>query len=341
MDDYFLALLWYGVVGISLIAYTLLDGFDLGVGILHFFTKKDEDRRIFLNAIGPVWDGNEVWLVIVGGALLAGFPPVYAAICSGFYDLVMLLLLALIFRAVAIEFRSKEPGMKWRFTWDFVFSLASLIIAFGVGLVLGNLVVGLPLNEHKEFSANLIHFFRPYPILVGITSVALLMMHGSIYLVMKTEGKLHDILRLWANRCMIFFAIMYFTLTIATLIHLPFMAERFRQMPWLIAVAILGMLAFANIPREFSKGNDGWAFLSSCGVIGTMILLFGLGTFPYLVISTIDPAYSLTIFNSCSSKLTLSLLLIIVAIGIPLVLAYGFWVYRIFRGKVKIGPTSY
>jgi len=112
-------------------------------------------------------------------------------------------------------------------------------------------------------------------------------------------------------------------------------------MPWLIAVAILAMLAFANIPREFSKGNDGWAFLSSCGVIGTMILLFGLGTFPYLVISTIDPAYSLTIFNSCSSKLTLSLLLIIVAIGIPLVLAYGFWVYRIFRGKVKIGPTSY
>lgn len=341
MQENILAVIWYLVLGVSIIAYTVLDGFDLGVGILNFFTKKDQDRRIFLNSIGPVWDGNEVWLVIVGGALLAGFPVVYAALASGFYTLVMLLLAALIFRAVAIEFRSKEPSMRWRFFWDFVFSFSSFIIAFGIGLVLGNLVQGLPINERSDFVGSLSLFFRPYPILLGITSVALFTMHGSIYLVMKTEGVLHDKLRNWANRSMIFFAIMYFFLTVATLIYMPHMAERFRDMPWLIVVAAFAALSFANIPREFSKGNDGWAFLSSCSLIGLLVLLFGIGTFPNLVVSSLDPAYCLTIFNTCSSKLTLTILLVIVAIGVPLVLAYGIYIYRIFRGKVRIGPTSY
>lgn len=341
MDATFLTIIWYIVIGFSVVAYSMLDGFDLGVGILHFFTKKDLDRRIFLNAIGPVWDGNEVWLVIIGGALLAGFPPVYAAMCSGFYTLVMLLLAALIFRAVAIEFRSKQPSKRWRFTWDFVFSFASLVIAFGVGVVLGNLIEGLPIDEHKQFVGSLSLFFRPYSLLVGITSVALFTMHGAIYLVMKTEGELHDRLRIWSNRTMIFFAIMYFFLTMATLIYMPFMAERFRDMPWLVVIAALAMLSFANIPREFTRGNDGWAFLSSCAVIGLLVLLFGIGTYPHLIMSSIDPAHSLTIFNTSSSPLTLTVLLIIVLIGVPLVLAYGACIYRIFRGKVKLGPTSY
>jgi cytochrome d ubiquinol oxidase subunit II len=341
MQENLLAVIWYIVLGVSVVAYTVLDGFDLGVGILNFFTKKDQERRIFLNSIGPVWDGNEVWLVIVGGALLAGFPVVYASLASGFYTLVMLLLAALIFRAVAIEFRSKEASLRWRFFWDFVFSVSSLIIAFGVGLVLGNLVEGLPINEKGDFVGSLPLFFRPYAILVGLTSVALFTMHGSIYLVMKTEGALHDRLRKWSTRSMILFAIMYFFLTVATLIYMPHMAERFKDMPWLIVIAGLAALSFANIPREFTKGNDGWAFLSSCSLIGLLVLIFGIGTFPRLIVSCLDPAYSLTIFNTCSSKLTLTVLLIIVAIGIPLVLAYGTCIYRIFRGKVKIGPTSY
>ena len=341
MNESYLMILWYAVIGFSVIAYTVLDGFDLGVGILNFFTKKDQERRIFLNSIGPVWDGNEVWLVIVGGSLLSGFPPVYAALCSGFYDFVMILLAALIFRAVAIEFRSKEKHPLWRSTWDFVFSSASVIIAFTIGLILGNLVEGLPVDEHMQFIGNAALFFRPYPILVGITSLALLMMHGAIYLVMKTEDSLHDRLRIWASRCMIFFAIMYFLLTVATLIYLPFMTERLRDMPWLFGVAVLAMLSFANIPREFSKGNDGLAFLSSCSVIALLILLFGIGTFPYLIRSSVHPDHSLTIFNTSSSPLTLSVLLIIVCIGIPLVLAYGFCIYRVFRGKVKMGPNSY
>lgn len=341
MEDHILTIIWYFVVGFSVIAYTVLDGFDLGVGILNFFTKKDVERRVFLNSIGPVWDGNEVWLVIIGGALLAGFPDVYAALCSGFYTLVMVLLAALIFRAVAIEFRSKEASKRWRYTWDFVFSISSLFIAFGVGLILGNLVEGLPIDQNKQFVGSISLFFRPFSILVGLTAVALLTMHGAIYLVMKTEGELHDRLRIWANRSMILFAIMYFFLTVATLVYMPFMAQRFRDMPWLVIIAGMAALSFANIPREFSKGNDGYAFLSSCGLIGLLILLFGIGTYPHLVMSSIDPANSLTIFNTSSSRLTLTVLLIIVSIGVPLVLAYGACVYRIFRGKVKLDSTSY
>src|SRR5580700_7035846 len=142
MSAFTLSYLWYLVIGASVIFYVCLDGFDLGVGILNFFTKKDQERRIFLNSIGPVWDGNEVWFVIVGGALFAGFPDVYATLFSGFYNLCMLLLAALIFRAVAIEFRSKRESMRWRFTWDAIFSISSLLIAFGLGLTLGNLMEG-------------------------------------------------------------------------------------------------------------------------------------------------------------------------------------------------------
>ena len=205
MSDFFLEHLWYFVVGICIVAYTVLDGFDLGVGILNMFVKKDEERRVFLNAIGPVWDGNEVWLIILGGGLFAGFPDVYAALCSGFYNLCMLLLMFLIFRAVAIEFRSKRPSKTWRSTWDYVFALSSLGIAFGVGLVLGNLIEGVPLESNREFSASLSLTFRPYSILVGITSVVLFAMHGTIFLTMKTEGQLHEKLRIWVQKSMILF----------------------------------------------------------------------------------------------------------------------------------------
>ena len=160
MNEYILSFLWYLVIGACVIFYVALDGFDLGVGIMHFFTKKDEERRVFLNAIGPVWDGNEVWLVIVGGALFAGFPDVYATLFSGFYNFCMILLVGLIFRAVAIEFRSKRKSRRWRFTWDAIFSISSLVIAFGLGLTIGNLMAGIPLNENQDFIGSFAMFFQ-------------------------------------------------------------------------------------------------------------------------------------------------------------------------------------
>ena len=342
ISDFVLEHLWYFVIGICMIAYTVLDGFDLGVGILNAFVKKDEERRVFLNAIGPVWDGNEVWLVVLGGGLFAGFPDVYASLFSGFYNLCMLLLAFLIFRAVAIEFRSKHPSMKWRHTWDYVFAFSSLGIAFGVGLVLGNLIEGVPLNANMDFTATFALTFRPYSILVGVTSIVLFVMHGTIYLTMKTEGDLHNKLRTWVQKSMVVFFVFYFLTTCATLIYMPFMAEKMKQFPWMFILPGLSFILFSLIPGQFARGRDGTAFLCSCFGIASLIGIFGVGTYPVLVRSTVNPdSYSLTIFNSASSFLTLKVLLIIVLIGIPLVLGYGFYIYRIFRGKVKIGSSSY
>lgn len=342
MNELTMALLWYIVIGVSVIFYVILDGFDLGVGILHFFTKKDEDRRVFLNAIGPFWDGNEVWLVIVGGALFAGFPDVYASLFSGFYDLCMILLCGLIFRAVAIEFRSKQKSVTWRNTWDAVFGVASLVICFGIGLAFGNMIEGVPLDAHKDFSGDMQLFFRPYPCLMGIFTCSLLMMHGSIFLAMKTEGKLHQRLRRWVKKCVLFFLAMYVITTVVTVFVQPHMVARMQKEPFWLIVPILAFLAILNVPREFSKNRDGRAFAFSCLGIIFLFGLYAIGMFPVLVRSTIDPVtHSLTYMNSASSPLTLKVLLIIVAIGVPLVLAYGTMIYRIFRGKVKLGPTSY
>jgi cytochrome d ubiquinol oxidase subunit II len=337
-----LQILWYGVLCVAVIAYVVLDGFDLGVGMLHLFTKEDIERRLMLNAIGPVWDGNEVWIVVVGGALLAGFPPAYATLCSVFYTPLMMFLAGIIFRAVAIEFRSKLHHGKWRNCWDWVFSLGSYMITFVVSVLLGNLVDGIPLNAEGDFSGSFWIFFTPYTVLMGITGIALFMMHGAIYLNMKTEGKFHQKMRKWSTRSMVFFIVTYICLTLATVIGKPHMHIQMKSRPYLYGVAILAMLCIANIPRMLRKTWDGWAFISSCFSITFLFALFGIGTYPVLIRSSIDPVNnSLTIYNASSSDLTLKILLIIAAIGIPLVIAYGFWIYRIFKGKVKLDASSY
>src|SRR6187402_517203 len=190
---------WFLVFGAVISGYAILDGFDLGAGALHLLLKKETSRRIALNAIGPVWDGNEVWLVIGGGVLFAGFPVAYAAIFSAFYIPFMIFLVGLIWRAVAIEFRSKEPGTTWRFTWDVVYSFACIVIALSLGLMLGNVALGIPLNAEHEFSGDWLSFFNPFSIMIAITTLALFMMHGAIYLVMKTENRLFTKLNILAK----------------------------------------------------------------------------------------------------------------------------------------------
>ena len=337
-----LQIIWYLVIVLSLVCYSMLDGFDLGVGAMHLFARKDEHRRIFLNAIGPVWDGNEVWLVIVGGALFAGFPDVYATVFSVFYVPTMILLAGLIFRAAAIEFRSKNESRTWRSIWDGVFCISSIVVGFTCGVMLANLVQGIPLNENMEFVGSISEFFNTYTISIGITVVALFSMHGAVYLLMKTEGELHSALRKWVLPTMIFFGACYLEITILTFKNHPHMIERIISNPLLIIIPLLALLAIINIPLQIKRKNDGWAFLSSCLSIALLLTLFGLGTFPIMVRSTINPAeLSLTLYNSSSSALTLKLLLFIVIIGVPLVLAYGYYIYHIFRGKVKIDKHSY
>lgn len=337
-----LELLWYIVVGFAIVAYTVLDGFDLGVGALHLCARTDEQRRIFLNAIGPVWDGNEVWIVIVMGGLFAGFPNAYATVFSGFYSLLMILIAALIFRPIAIEFRSKRPSAIWRSAWDFVFCASSIAMAFIMGLLVGNVIEGIPLNASQDYIGDFSGFFRPYSIVVGIMSIALFTMHGAMYLNMKTEGESHAVVHRWINKTILVFLFWYIVTTFATLLYMPHMTRRIEENPYFLIFPLLSLLAIANIPWQVRKKNDGWAFISSSLAIISLLILFSLGTFPYIVRSTIDPsANSVTLYNSASSKETLAILLIVVAIGVPLVLAYGAWIYRIFRGKVKLEKSSY
>lgn len=333
--------IWFVLVGVLFTGYAMLDGFDLGIGALHLFTRKDEERRVLLNSIGPVWDGNEVWLVTGGGALFAAFPNVYATVFSGFYLAFYLLLASLIFRAVAIEFRSKQPMRWWRQTWDIGFSVGSILSALLMGVALGNIAWGIPIDGRGEFAGTFFSLLTPYPVLVGITTVALFMMHGAIYGVMKTEGELHDKLRGWAMNAIIFFVICAATTTMATLLYVPHMADRVRDNPWLFSIVLVNMLAIANIPREFHHNRDWLAFLSSCLAIITLMLLFGLNLFPNLVYSLPSPENSLNIYNAASSQKTLGIMLVIACIGVPVVIAYTVCIYWIFRGKVKLDRMSY
>lgn len=332
---------WFILVGILFTGYALLDGFDLGVGALHLFTRKDEHRRIMLNSIGPVWDGNEVWLVTGGGALFAAFPNVYATVFSGFYLAFMLLLFALIFRAVAIEFRSKQPMRWWRQMWDAGFATGSLLSSFLIGVAMGNIAWGVPIDDRGEFAGTFLGLLHPYALLLGITTVALFMMHGSIYVVMKTEGDLQALVRQWINRTIIFFIICYAVTTMATLLYVPHMAARVRAHPWLFSVAVVNMLAIANIPREIHYRREFRAFLSSCLSMIALMTLFGLEMFPHLVLSNPDSTNSLTVYNAASSPKTLGIMLTIALIGVPAVLAYTVSIYWIFRGKVKLDRMSY
>ena len=336
-----LNVIWFVLIGILFMGYAMLDGFDLGVGAWHLFVRTDEERRLLINTIGPVWDGNEVWLVTAGGALFAAFPEAYATVFSGFYLAFMLLLFALIFRAVAIEFRSKQPMRWWRQMWDVSFSLSSVLSAFLIGVALGNLIYGVPLTSDHEFAGTFMGILHPYALLVGLTTVALFMMHGAIYVILKTEGNLHDRFRNRAVNGMIFFIICYAATTMATLIYIPRMAAYMREHPVLFGFALLNMLAIANIPREVHRRRDGPAFLSSCAAVAALLALFGIGVFPNVVVSNPNPENSLTIYNAASSPKTLSVMLLIALLGVPLVLAYTVAIHWIFRGKVKLDSASY
>ncbi len=339
---YELEFIWFTAFVLLLIGYAVLDGFDLGVGMLHLFSKKDQERRLMLNSIGPVWDGNEVWLVTAGGALFAGFPDVYATLCSAFYLPIMLLLSALIFRAVAIEFRSKQPMAWWRWTWDILFSIASLVITMLLGIVLGNLIRGIPLDAEKEFTGTLLDLLNPYALFMGVTASSLFLMHGAIYLMLKTEGEFHDKMRTFVNPTIIFFIMCYAIATAATLIYMPHMADTIKERPVFFLLAIVNMFAIANIPREIYRGHDGHAFISSSVNILCLLALFGLGTYPNVIRAINDPEnLSLHIWNSASSVKTLKILIMIAIIGLPLVITYTISVYWIFRGKVKLDTTSY
>jgi len=333
---------WFLVVGALFSGYAILDGFDFGAGAWHLFFRKEENRRIALNAIGPVWDGNEVWLVIGGGALFAGFPVLYASLFSAMYTPFMLFLAFIILRAVSIEFRSKEKMTWWRKLWDVTYSISSIMLALLLGIVLGNVLQGLAIDEQHEYQGgHFWEFINLYSIMVGMTTVALFMTHGAIYLLMKTEGLLYERLRVLLKNGIIFFIVSFGITTLYTLLYLPHLSDNFKSDPHLFVIPLLVFLSIANIPRLASKRKFRWAFLFSSLTMGLLLIMVAIELYPTLLISTIDPSYNITIYNAASSEKSLSIMLIIAAIGAPMVLTYTVFVYYTFKGKVVMDDTSY
>ncbi len=344
MDHETLCIIWYCLLGILLAGYAILDGFDLGVGILHLLVaRNDTDRRVFMNAIGPLWDGNEVWLVTFGGALFAAFPEAYATVFSGFYVAFMALLFALILRAVSMEFRSKVQHPGWRRVWDVLFAVGSTLATFLFGVAVGNAMIGVPLDEMHEFSGTLSDQLNLYTVLVGALAVSMFAMHGSIFLYFKTEGDLQARLVPWMWRTFGVFLVLYLTVTLFTLSSVPHAAAIFKKSGIAWTVPVLNVLAIANIPRAIFRGRPAYAFISSCCVIAAFVFLLGEALFPNLVTASNDPGLSLTIWpgSAPSSAGTLKIMLIIAVVGIPCVLVYTASVYWTFRGKVKLDETSY
>lgn len=336
-----LNILWFILLGVLLAGYAILDGFDFGVGMLQPVAKTEEERRIVLNSIGPIWDGNEVWLVTFGGAMFAAFPETYATVFSGFYIAFMLVLFALILRAVSIEFRSKLESHAWRRFWDTGFFFSSLLASLLFGVAVGAAMNGVPLNERGVFVGRFIDQITVYSLLVGLMTVAMFVMHGAIFLYLKTEGELQQRIHGWMWRGFGFFLVTYVLVTIVTLVQIPRATQNFEHYPWAWAVVVLNVLAIANIPRAISQQRPAYAFISSSCTIAALVCLFGVALFPNLVTSQPTIENSLTIYNSASSHKTLVIMTVIACIGMPFVLAYTSVVYWSFRGKVELHEQSY
>lgn len=344
--EYFLGIdyptLWYLVVGLLFSGYAILEGFDYGAGAWHLFFRKDENRRIAINAIGPIWDANQVWLIIGGGALFAGFPVMYATMLSIMYVPFMIFLMLLVLRSSAIKFRSAEPMIWWRKTWDWVYALANILIAFLLGVVLGNILEGFPIAENFNYQGGIfLSFLSPYAIMVGFTTLSIFMTQGAIFLLLKTEGRLHERLAYLLQKGMVFFIVTFSLTSLYTLVFIPGVTDNFKSQPIFFVLPVLAFLAVANVPRLVSKQRYRIALVFSSLTMAFLLMLVAFQLYPTLLISTINPKYNVTIYNAASSQKSLGIMLTIVLIGAPLLAGYFLFLYKIFKGKVMLDESSY
>ncbi len=334
-------LTWFFLIGLLLAGYAVLDGFDLGAGILSLFTKKEKDRRIVMNSIAPVWDGNEVWLLTGGGAMFAAFPPVYATVFSGFYLAFMLLLFALIMRAVSFEFFSHSETPGWRSFWYGAFGVGSLVPAILYGAAVGNILRGLPVTAEGTLNISFLGMLNPYSLLVAVLGLFMFIVQGTLYVAVKSEGELQQRAARFASSAWVIYVVLYIAATVATYFVSPFLFEGLLGNPlfWVFFLLLLAAIVYNPIAQK--AANYKHAFLASSVTIVAMIGLAGISLFPRLVPSSIDLAYSLTAYNASSTPRTLSTMFVIALIGMPIVLTYTTLVYRIFKGKVVLTDDSY
>jgi len=333
MELQVLQILWFVLYGVLLVGYAVLDGFDLGIGALSLLAKDERERALHMNAIAPVWDGNEVWLLAAGGSLFAAFPPVYATVFSGFYLALYLLLAALIFRAVSFEFRNQVDSPGWRRAWDWAFGLGSLLPPVLFGVAVGNIIVGLPLDGRGEFAGTFLGLLNPYAIGGGVTVLAMFVTHGALYLAVKTEGDLHDRMIRWAGRTWIAWAALWVAMTIVTFFVAPHRFAPGHPLFWVFLVGSVG--ALAATPLLLGSGRVLGAFLASALAIASQTAVALLGLFPVLVPSTTAGVGDLTIYNASSTAPTLTVMLLFAGVGMPVVIGYTIWIFRVFRGKVS------
>jgi cytochrome bd ubiquinol oxidase subunit II len=325
--------IWFILVTVLFIGFFFLEGFDYGVGILlPFLGKKDEERRAVINSIGPFWDGNEVWMLTAGGAIFASFPQVYATLFSGFYLALVLMLVALILRGVAFEFRSKNEDKTWRSRWDWAIFFGSLLPALLWGVAVGNLMRGVAIDAKMNYWGGLLPLLNPFSVLAGLVFVSLFIMHGANFISLKTEGEIAERAKMIGFRTWIVATV----LTVAFVVWTFFATDILTKpginglIPALLAaVALLASGYFTWVKRH------GWAFvMGSLTIVFATVMVF-TGLFPRILISTLDPSFSLDIWNAASSNYTLTIMTVVAVIFVPIVLAYQIWTYWVFRQRVK------
>jgi cytochrome d ubiquinol oxidase subunit II len=332
MSYQLLQTLWFILIAILWIGFFFLEGFDFGVGmLLPFIGKKDEERRAIINSIGSTWDGNEVWLLTAGGATFAAFPEWYATMFSGFYLALFLLLVGLIIRGVAFEYRSKDANPAWRTRFDWMIAIGSFLAALLLGAAFANLARGVPINADKMFTGNLFTLLNPYGLLGGVTTVAVFLLHGANFLGLKLEGELRERVNATAKKLWIAAAILYIALAIFT--YEEGFWDRGMVSPGVIPIAAMAFLLAAGY--FINRKREGWAFIMvALNIVFTQITFFMM-TFPNVMLSSTNPDWSLTVYNASSSQYTLTVMSFVALIFVPIVLAYQGWTYYMFRKRIS------
>jgi len=326
--------IWFVLWGVLWAVYFMLDGFDLGLGTLNpFIARSDEDKRVAYNSMGPFWDGNEVWLITAGGVTFAAFPTTYAVMFSSLYSPLLLILFGLIIRAVSFEFRGKVDSPAWRRLWDTCHFVGSFGPALLFGVAFANIFQGIPIDGKGMLQGNLLSLLNPYGILGGVLFVLLFVVHGALWLAIKSDGDLHERAGAVAGKlwwALLVVAVIFLVATwFATKLYLNYLTH-----PVLFVIPSLAVAALLAV-KVFVVGKSWWKawFASSLTIVAAT--LFGVvGLFPNLLPSSLDPAFSMTVFNSASSPMTLKIMLAVALIFVPIVIAYQVWGYYVFKDKI-------
>ncbi|MCL5781402.1 MAG: cytochrome d ubiquinol oxidase subunit II [Firmicutes bacterium] len=332
-----LNILWFILVTVLFIGFFFLEGFDYGVGILlPFLGKNDTERRVVINTIGPVWDGNEVWLITAGGASFAAFPNWYATLFSGFYLALFLILLGLIVRGVAFEFRSSDRNPAWRNLWDWMIFGGSFVSALLWGVAVTNLLQGVPIDANMQYVGTFFDLLSPYTLAGGLTTLLVFTLHGALFLTLKTEGEMEERARAIAGKTGVLAIPVVLLLAILTYTRTDLFSKTGAAVVFLASAAFL-VLAWLLL----RAGKNGWAFLANSLTIVLFTVSMFWALFPRLMVSSLSPEWSLTIYNASSSPYTLKVMTVVALTMVPIVLLYQAWTYWVFRHRVTAKELHY